>query len=72
MAEKRLENSKVRYSAAYPTGAERVRKGLLYHGVPIVLQGADTAPHGQGPGGAGGGLGCALHVRWDRRFVGVR
>ena len=24
MAEKRLENSKVRYSAAYPTGAERV------------------------------------------------
>lgn len=24
MAEKRLEKSKVRYSAAYPTGAERV------------------------------------------------
>ena len=26
MAEKRLENGKVRYSAAYPTGAERIVK----------------------------------------------
>ena len=34
---------RVRYSAAYPTGRERIVKGLLYHGVhsvngvPIVL-----------------------------------
>ena len=28
MAEKKLENSKVRYSAAYPMGAERVVKEL--------------------------------------------
>ena len=27
MAEKRLENGKVRYSAAYPTGAERITYG---------------------------------------------
>ena len=27
MAEKRLENGKVRYSAAYPTGAERFKIG---------------------------------------------
>ena len=37
MAEKRLENSKVRYSAAYPTGRERISNVLLYHGVPIVF-----------------------------------
>ena len=24
---------RVRYSAAYPTGRERIAKGLLYHGV---------------------------------------
>jgi len=31
MAEKRLENSKVRYSGAYPTGAERrlANRGIL-------------------------------------------
>ena len=29
MAEKRLENSKMRYSAAYPTGAERCRESSL-------------------------------------------
>ena len=27
MAERRLENGKVRYSAAYPTGAERFKIG---------------------------------------------
>ncbi len=26
MAEKRLENDKMRYSVAYPTGAERIEK----------------------------------------------
>ena len=33
MAEKKIENGKVRYSAAYPTGREHIAKGLLYHGV---------------------------------------
>ena len=28
---------RVRCSAAYPTGRERIAKGLLYHGVPIVF-----------------------------------
>ena len=33
MAEKRLETGEVRYSAAYPTGRERILNVLLYHGV---------------------------------------
>ncbi len=33
MAEKRLENSKVRYSAAYPTGRERI-SSMGSHGSP--------------------------------------
>ena len=35
---RRAGNAKVRYSAAYPTGRERIAKGLLYHGVPIVFK----------------------------------
>jgi len=31
---RRAGNAKVRYSAAYPTGRERIAKGLLYHEVP--------------------------------------
>ena len=41
MSEKRLllgrKNAKMGYSAAYPTGRERIVKGLLYHGVPLYL-----------------------------------
>ena len=37
MAEKRLENSKVRYSAAYPTGRERIAKGTLLPWGPIPI-----------------------------------
>ena len=29
---RRTENAQVRYSAAYPTGRERIAKGLLHHG----------------------------------------
>ena len=39
MAEKRRENSKVRYSAAYPTGAARSVKGHFTMGAdPIVFE----------------------------------
>ncbi len=30
---RRRRDAKTRYSAAYPTGAERIAIGLLYHGV---------------------------------------
>ena len=40
MSNKRLllgrENAEMRYSAAYPTGRERIVKDLLYHGGSIV------------------------------------
>ena len=32
MAEKRLEDGKMRYSAAYPTGVERCKKRTVCHG----------------------------------------
>ena len=45
----------------------RQRGRLVYNRVDPPA--ADTAPHGQGPGGAGGDRGCALHVRRDHRLV---